>query len=220
MRRLKKNGSILVFWIEQNLWAIGIITSTVILYDLIFTNWRPFYSNDPDRMNSVLETFCFGIFISSVFYLINDYIPESQIRLLKRSRNKRELRAIRENIRYIYICALPFRFDIEKLSEEEYVKLFMECDLLGIGRGNKANIKECLESHRDKIVRGCEKILASPIKCNSIKDIKYVKYILTSDFVNMSFNPKIFLSEKEYVFQYDDNQGEIGRGIYRLYHHN
>jgi len=216
--KVKNNVYFSILWIEKNLWAISLVVSTAILFVLIFTNWRPFYSDYPDRMNYILETFCFGIFISSIFYLINEFIPESQIRFIKRSQNKRELHAIRQNIRYVYICARPFCFNIEKLSEEEYVEMFLVCDLLGREKDNQPNIEERIQLSRDKIIMGCEKVLASPITCNSIKDVEYVKAILTSYFVSMNFNPRIFVSEDDYLWQYDDNQEEIGREIYKLYH--
>lgn len=196
-------------------WIVAII-SIVLIFILKFTEWRPIPCRFADAGNNVLETLAFSMLAASLFYVINDYIPQMPIKNVAHRYVQRNLRKLRENLRIIVELVNPFTFNKPKYDIQSFTKAFGEKDLV-VGYGDSTPFVDFINMRKTEIETICDVLLSSYKQYMSVEEIKYVDTILGSYFIQNHLTPMNFSVPEEDRHAYPNNQEEIGKSIFELY---
>lgn len=206
----------MLYKVLKHLWWIVAVISAVLIFILKFTEWRLITCSFADAGNYVVETLAFSMLAASLFYVINEFIPQMPVKNVAHRYIQRNLRRIRENLRIIVELVEPFRFDKPKYDLQSFTKVFREKDMIS-GYGNSTSFTDFINMRKTEIESICDDLLSSYKQYMSVEEIKYVDTILNSYFIQNSLLPMNFSVPEEDRYAYPNNQEEIGKSIFELY---
>lgn len=217
MQDIMRN-SIIRLWrkVQPHLWWIGCIASVVVIYIICFTEWRPIECMYAEDSNRVLENLSFGILSASIFFALNEYIPQRHQRKVAHNHIRRQLRNIKEEFRQIVSSIEPFRTG-EPYTMKSFTKAFEEKDLEEKYMNGSKTLMMFISEKKILIETICDSLLASYGQYMTIENQHYIDEILDSFFIRNNLVPMDFNVPDKYQNAYPNNQAEMGENIFQLY---
>ena len=165
-------------------------------------------------LNKLFLSLSYSYISASLFHFFVIYCPHKTKQNAVRGLIKNMIRDIQELSRLYKMAPVPFVFDIDKLSKNEYVQNFDDADLYTkYIFDNRKTIKDYLEECRAKL------------KCTAYDMLSYRTYLTEEQFNFAIFVANsYFLQNAIFAKNVDcpasdcfSNQKEIGESIYDLY---
>lgn len=199
MNELKRLFRCLWFWL--GLIALGIV-SVIVLGEIHWLQCKIF--------NPILLNISYSIIAASVFFFVNDYLPQRKRNDLTTVFAQNQISEIGRQLQLMLQQPWIFCFeDIFKWDEDKFVKEFRNADLSG---GTAERIREIAR----KIKLSCDVLMASYLPYLTSAQMDFIKAIYFSELISSGLD-EINYDIPEEVRPTDNNQERIGREIYRLY---
>lgn len=204
-------------------WVALLILSSVGIIIIGFTNIRIGHFENAKHYNDILLAISVSVFVSCVFYLVNEVAPKRELHLTMKAVIGHELDEIHELIHQCVVAVKPktiFHLDaipprwIPKKSI--YLDHFKKYDFFKEKIAGEIAWKYF--EKREKLIK--EKgltLLKDYNRYLTIKQIHYLRNIITSPFILQGLKPDDFEVEEEFKGLVPNNQEEIGESLYRLY---
>lgn len=204
-------------------WIVLLIFSSAGIIITGFTDIRFGHFENAGHYNNILLAISVSVFASCVFYLVNEVAPKRELHITMKAVIGHELDEIHDLIRQCAVAVQPKTiFHLDTLppywipKKSIYLDHFKKYDFYkGKIAGDEA--WKYFEK-REKLIK--EKgltLLKDYNRYLTIKQISYLRNIITSPFILEGLKPDDFEVDEELKGLVPNNQEEIGKSLYRLY---
>lgn len=206
--------------ILKNLWWLVGVISMLVIFIIRFTPLRIKICCSvefAESLNNVIETLAFSLLAASLFYAMNDIVPNLHKNKVIKAHIKNEIGKIKRSLRLIVDRIEPFRIDDEKYTFDSFTITFENKDLNDTFMGGDQTFLEYINQHKFRIEKICRALLENYENYMSSKQLDYVDIILNSFFIRYSIIPMNFAVPEEWRYNYPNNQKTMGESIFKLY---
>lgn len=206
----------ILFFLLHKLWLIFAILSiyVIINIELLPDTYRYTIDNKAKEINAILLTLSYSFLASSLFYVLNVWMPDYYSRKIAKELMSKLKQSIKNNLRDVVRKVNPL--DMNDFKEDEFVNTFVRLDLsVPYPVGKQYSTKDFI-IRKMKVVDSCCNALLQKYSAQlSSEEVEFLLKTLSSFALR---NPLIIrdfnISEKNDV---SNNQREYGESLLDLY---
>lgn len=206
----------ILFFLLHKLWLIFAILSiyVIINIELLPDTYRYTIDNKAKEINAILLTLSYSFLASSLFYVLNVWMPDYYSRKITKELMSKLKQSIKNNLRDVVRKVNPL--DMNDFKEDEFVNTFVRLDLsVPYPVGKQYSTKDFI-IRKMKVVDSCCNALLQKYSAQlSSEEVEFLLKTLSSFALR---NPLIIrdfnISEENDV---SNNQREYGESLLDLY---
>ncbi len=206
----------ILFFLLHKLWLIFAILSiyVIINIELLPDTYRYTIDNKAKEINAILLTLSYSFLASSLFYVLNVWMPDYYSRKIAKELMSKLKQSIKNNLRDVVRKVNPL--DMNDFKEDEFVNTFVRLDLsVPYPVGKQYSTKDFI-IRKMKVVDSCCNALLQKYSAQlSSEEVEFLLKTLSSFALR---NPLIIrdfnISEENDV---SNNQREYGESLLDLY---
>ena len=206
----------ILFFLLHKLWLIFAILSiyVIINIELLPDTYRYTIDNKAKEINAILLTLSYSFLASSLFYVLNVWMPDYYSRKIAKELMSKLKQSIKNNLRDVVRKVNPL--DMNDFKEDEFVNTFVRLDLSVPYPVGKQNSTKDFIIRKMKVVDSCCNALLQKYSAQlSSEEVEFLLKTLSSFALR---NPLIIrdfnISEENDV---SNNQREYGESLLDLY---
>lgn len=206
----------ILFFLLHKLWLIFAILSiyVIINIELLPDTYRYTIDNKAKEINAILLTLSYSFLASSLFYVLNVWMPDYYSRKIAKELMSKLKQSIKNNLRDVVRKVNPL--DMNDFKEDEFVNTFVRLDLsVPYPVGKQYSTKDFI-IRKMKVVDSCCNALLQKYSAQlSCEEIDFLLNALSSFALSNSLIIKDFnISEENDA---SNNQREYGESLLDLY---
>lgn len=206
----------ILFFLLHKLWLIFAILSiyVIINIELLPDTYRYTIDNKAKEINAILLTLSYSFLASSLFYVLNVWMPDYYSRKINKKIISKLKQSIKNSLNDVVLKVNPL--DMNDFKEEKFIEKFIDMDLsVPYPIGEQYSIKNFIV-RKMKVVDSCCNILLQKYSAQlSCEEIDFLLNSLSSFALSNSLIIKDFnISEENDA---SNNQREYGESLLDLY---
>lgn len=206
----------ILFFLLHKLWLIFAILSiyVIINIELLPDTYRYTIDNKAKEINAILLTLSYSFLASSLFYVLNVWMPDYYSRKIAKELMSKLKQSIKNNLRDVVRKVNPL--DMNDFKEDEFVNTFVRLDLsVPYPVGKQYSTKDFIIRKMKVVDSCCNALLQKYSALLSSEEVEFLLKTLSSFALR---NPLIIrdfnISEENDV---SNNQREYGESLLDLY---